>query len=381
MIIQQKRLRRLGLLIASLFIMLVRGRADKKPAVVSTILVVLTGKLGDIICGTPVLRAIRAQAPKARIIVGGATGLQRAVLADSGLVDEYVDMVSKGALARVKALSPDAAIVTGPSYEGAATSYVAGIPLVVAPTVVGGFSPSETRPYNMLKKCITTYPYRIGAYAPRERLRALEPLGIVVDDTKKQIGFSAQALTSVNNFFSKNNLNPDSDFIVAITPSAGNKIKEWPEERFAAIADYITKVYNAHVVVLGGPTDKDIVARTVEHMNTQTKPAVATDFTLDELKAFMSKIHLFISADTGPMYIAEAFSIPTIDITGPIDEKEQPPIGPTHLVVVPPQRTKPELFVLNAKAYNKEEALRQVESISVAMVTEAIDTLMAIIKK
>ena len=36
-------------------------------------------------------------------------------------------------------------------------------------------------------------------------------------------------------------------------------------------------------------------------------------------------VHLFISVDTGPIYIAEAFNVPTVDIVGPVDENVQPP--------------------------------------------------------
>ena len=100
------------------------------------------------------------------------------------------------------------------------------------------------------------------------------------------------------------------------------------------------------------------------------------ELSIDELKAFITQARLFISVDTGPIYIAEAFGVATIDITGPIDENEQPPISSQNLVVIPRNRQKPELFVMNAKKYNKEEALRQVQSITVGDVTSAIDSLL-----
>ena len=102
---------------------------------------------------------------------------------------------------------------------------------------------------------------------------------------------------------------------------------------------------------------------------------------IDTLKAVISKLNMFISVDTGPIYIAEAFNIPTIDITGPIDEREQPPRGEFHRNVIPPDRKKPELFVLNARSYNREEVLRQIESITPALVEREIDILITSIKR
>ncbi|MDO8729517.1 MAG: hypothetical protein Q7K26_06610, partial [bacterium] len=181
----RKRMSRFTLLAISITFYLFRGRADKIPKKLSTIIVVLTGKLGDIVCGTPVLNAIRTHNSNIRIIVAGQTKLQRAVLENSGLVDEYIDLEGTGMIARIKKYHAEAGLVTGPSYESTALLYIAGIPLVVAPRVVGGFSPSETRPYKILQRFVKTYIYRIGEYAPRERLKALEPLGIISTDTTK----------------------------------------------------------------------------------------------------------------------------------------------------------------------------------------------------
>lgn len=352
------------------------GKADKVPKSISRIIVVPAGKLGDVVCTTPVLRAIRKHFPNVEIILAGPVKLHQPLLSDSGLADKYLELNQKMAVTRIKECRADVALVTGPSFEATALLYLTGISLVVAPIVRGGFSPYETRSYKVLQRFIKTFPYHMGEYAPRERLRVLEPLGIICDDTKKHLGFSSIADEKANQFFVDNSIDIKKDFVVGISPSAGNKIKEWPEERFAKLADYIALKYKGKVIIIGGPKDKEKVGKTRSYLNPQTKITESTDFNVDELKALMAKLHLFISVDTGPIYIAEAFDIPTVDITGPIDEKEQPPQGLLHRNVVPPSRSRPELFVLNARSYNKEEALRQVKSITVSLVEDEIDLLM-----
>lgn len=354
------------------------GRASQRPKSVSRIIVVPTGKLGDIVCNTPVLKAIRTYLPKAHLIVAGATKLHRPILSDSGLVDEYLDLEKKGMIDRAKNYQADVAIVTGPSYEPAALLYLAGVPLVIAARVEGGVSPAVTRPYKILQRLIKTFPYRFGEYAPRERLRALEPLGIFSDDTRKHLGFSQIADQKVEQFFFANNLNSENDLIVGISPTAGNKIKEWPTERFAKVADYLYEKYNAKVLIVGSKNDSAKAQEMISHLNKNTKLIDATGaFNLDELKAFISKLQLFISVDTGPIYIAEAFGVPTVNIVGPVDERVQPPRGLIHRNVVPPNRQRAELSILNARSYNQEEARRQVFSITVPAVIEEIDRLIS----
>jgi heptosyltransferase-2 len=360
-------------MLASIFV----GRATRFPLSPSKVIVVLTGKLGDIVCGTPVLRALREHVPGIKITLYGDRKLQEALLSDSGLVDTYLDSHSTR-VEDLKKLEFDAAFVTGPSFEPVAKLFLARIPLVVAPRVEGGFSPAETRLYKILKKFIVTFPYRIDNYAPRERLRVLESIGIHTDDTNKLLGFSNTAKEKVDTYL-KNKGIGDKDFIVGISPSAGNKIKEWPTERFAQVANHINEKYKAVIIIIGGPGDKEMVGKVASSLEVNVRHLEITDFNIDELKALISRLKIFVAVDTGPIYIAEAFGIPTIDIVGPVDERVQPPRGERHINVIPPYERKPQLSILNARAYDAEEATRQSLSITVEMVNTAIDKLVALL--
>lgn len=372
-----KKIHNLTLLARCFARALARGKADKLSRPVSRIIVAPAGKLGDVVCTTPVLRAIRERLPGAEIIAAGPAELHKALLSDSGLIDRYLSLEEDGAEARVRACNADAAILTGPSFSDAALFYLAGVPLIVAPVVHGGFSPYETRPYKMLRRLIRTFPYRMGEYAPRERLRALEPLGIFANNTTKRLGFSEIAEKRIDRFFADNGVDTGKDFLVGITPSAGNKIKEWPEERFAEVADHLAEKYRARIILVGGPADAKRVANVISRMrNARTAVNTQGMFSLDELKAFISKLDLFISVDTGPIYIAEAFDIPTVDIVGPMSEHEQPPQGRVHRVVTPPSRERSQLFILNSRAYDTDEAKRQTLSITAATVIAAVDDLL-----
>src|SRR4051812_22971092 len=69
------RFTRLLLILRVLAASRTRGRANTVPKEVKVVIAVLSGKLGDIVCSTPVLRALRAHLPSTRIIAAGLPGV------------------------------------------------------------------------------------------------------------------------------------------------------------------------------------------------------------------------------------------------------------------------------------------------------------------
>ncbi len=370
-----ERLSNLVLLVRCYGRFLLHGRANAQVTNPRCVVIVQFGKLGDMVCTTPVFRAIKQKFPQARVVVVGdrAGG---SVLAGNADVDRYIicgkQDVAK-TLAALREETPDAGLTAGPSMRGFALLYLAGAHLVVAPQVVGRKS-SEGTFYKLVRMLGVLRPHRIGQYAPREYLNLLEPFGITTDDTTKHLAVATEAKERVENFLQEKGL-ADAR-LIGIASSAGNKLKNWPAERLAAVADYCAQKYNARVVVLGAPSDKpesDALIRSAKITPLDTTGL----FSIEELKALIAQLEVFIGVDTGPIYIAEALGVPTIDIVGPMDENEQPPRGPRNLVVVPPFERTPELFIMSPGIYNETEARRQAQSITVKQVTDAVDVLMA----
>lgn len=346
------------------------------------ILVIQLSKLGDMVCITPLLHAIRENLPETKIFVLG-DAINRDVLNGNSDVDEYIIFNRKNLFSIVRKLQKENieyACIRGIGFVGLVTALLSGIPTVVTGRVLPLMN-YATRTYRWLLPFVRTVSFVQGEYMPRQFLKLLEPLHIKVTDTTKHLSFSNEGERIAGLLFGEGKVH-NTDFIVGITVSAGNKVKEWPSERFAEVADYLIEKYQARIVLFGGPGDTQKTKEFLTHMKQSDKVLnLQGRCNIDVLKASIAKLSLFISADTGPVYIAEAFGVPTIDITGPIDEKEQPPIGEKNIIVIPPSREKPELFVLNARGYNLKEARRQAESITVAMVIEAFLVLYPKIKK
>lgn len=356
---------------------LAHGKADKILDPPKSIAVIHTAQLGDMVCTTPLFRAIKKHLPHAELIVfGNRPSIE--ILEGNPDVDRRIIKSSLPEMIRtLKELKPDLGCVVIPDFQALAALYLAGVPAVITPEVKNSFSTGSTVFYNIIKNFVITVPFFKGKYFPRQYLTLLEPIGIKEFDTTKHLQYSKNAQHDVDEFFVQNSIIPGEDLVLGLSVSAGNKVKVWPADRFAALMDYLWSAYGAKILLLGGPKDGDEVAAVMGSIGHDTQIInCVNEFSLDQLKALVSKLDLFISVDTGPIYIAEAFGTPTIDIVGPFDEREQVPTGAEHLVVgVHEGNVQPQLSIINARIYDEQEARRQVEAISVQMVIDAVSQL------
>ena len=352
---------------------------NRKSRVPKLLVVIQMAKLGDMVCTTPIFRAIKKENPVISLTVLG-NSINKEVLSGNKDVDKYIVFSDLfGTYRRLREGNFDTAILVEPDFVSAALAYLTGIPKIIVPKIVGGYSPFESTYYRILRKIsrMTVVQYEMGKYAPREYLRILEPLGIFSYDTAKHLFYSIKSDEKVKNFLHSNDIK-EGDVVIGVSPSSGNKIKAWGEVKFAELIVRLYKTYRTRIIVIGGLRDREEVEKTLSLIPKYVPVInVLEKFSIDELKALISKLNLFVAVDTGPIYIAEAFGVPTVDIVGPMDEREQPPIGKIHAVVMPPFPREPALHVMNAKGYDHEEARRQADSITVGMVFRACEKVIS----
>ena len=130
----------------------------------------------------------------------------------------------------------------------------------------------------------------------------------------------------VKKFFLKHNLTSNS-VIIGLLASSGNKMKQWPKEKFTSLSRLIRKRYtNSELIFIGTQNDCSLV-NDIQHTLGIKTINTAGLFPLEDLPALLEKMHVVIGVDSGPIYIANALNIPVIDISGPSNIKEQRPLG------------------------------------------------------
>src|SRR3989344_595111 len=365
-------LRNLVLLICCLIYAPIRGLAKRSTRKPKRICIIQMAHFGDMICTTPMFRAVKQTYPNAQLIVIG-NAINKQVLLGNPDISEYIVWENKfrAFISKLHSLNLDFAVTTGPDFVGLAVLFLAGVPHIAVPRLEKGSSPLETKPYRLLCQLAYVVPPFFTSYVPREYLRLLEPIGIKTSDTRKYVYYSPEALTSACQKLHLSLIGKRSFTIIA--PGTGHKAKRWPAERFAAVAEYIVAQYMP-VAVVGSESDAEVVENMMANITHPDVINFGGNLSIEELKAFVSRASLFVSGDTGPIYIAEALGIPTIDIVGPASDTAQPPIGPKNIVLVPP-RKKPTLEGFNTRIFDPIETKRQAEATTIEEVTKAVDVL------
>lgn len=224
----------------------------------------------------------------------------------------------------------------------------------------------------MLRHLSHIVPHVVTGYTPREYLKLLEPLDIVTDDTTKHLSYTPEALRSVKDVLAHSTIGTRPFAIIA--PGTGHWAKRWPPERFASVANYLAEKHMP-VAITGSARDAEDVTAMMKNVRSPDVVNFSEQFSLDELKAFVSLSALSITADTAGLFIAETFNIPTICIAGPVDAV-QPFRGPRNIVLVPP-RKKAAMSMFNTMIFDADEARRQAEATTVEEVLSAVEDLLS----
>jgi ADP-heptose:LPS heptosyltransferase len=120
--------------------------------------------------------------------------------------------------------------------------------------------------------------------------------------------------------------------LVGMHVSGGRPIKQWPEDRFAAVARWLIERRGATVVFTGTAADRAQIARVTAGL----PPGGAIDVSgvgLAEAAALLGELDVFVTGDTGPMHLAHAVGTPVVAVFGPSDPVRYAPRGTRDRIV------------------------------------------------
>jgi lipopolysaccharide heptosyltransferase I len=116
-----------------------------------------------------------------------------------------------------------------------------------------------------------------------------------------------------------------------INPGAGWPNKQWPPDRFGALAAWICATYGLRSLVAWGPREETLAASVVEHSKGSAQLAPRTS--IGDLLAIAKAARLVISGDTGPMHLAAAVGTPLVGLFGPTNPVRNGPFDPADVSV------------------------------------------------
>jgi len=122
--------------------------------------------------------------------------------------------------------------------------------------------------------------------------------------------------------------------LVCIHAGSGARVKHWPPERWAIVADDLAQRFQARIVLTGSAAEEGLTREIARRMH-QPATILAGRTSLSQLAALFARSSLVLGPDSGPLHLAVAMGTPTIHLYGPVDPATFGPWGDPqrHLVL------------------------------------------------
>jgi heptosyltransferase-2 len=284
--------------------------------------------VGDAVLAIPAMKAVREHFHEAEITV-----LVRPWVAGLFTAAPFVDKVwsepkpsSIGEWTRIprsiRDRAFDLALLFPNSFESALMMFLAGIPQRIgyATDARGWMLTNSIKPADDPRHQIYYYMDLVKTLAA-----ATTPPAIEIKATPQERA-DARALLRAEGI-------PDAAPFLVLNPGAAyGSAKRWHSDRFAGVAQTLSRELHLLIVLIGSEAERSISEQVRDRM---TRSAVVLNgrTSLETLIGVLSESSLMITNDSGPMHIAAALGIPTVAVFGSTDERVTGPYGPRTRIV------------------------------------------------
>ncbi len=298
---------------------------------IEKILIIRADGIGDLLNATPAIRLLRQNYPSAEITVL-ARPLNAPVLIGNSDIDRVLVFDRQG---EHRSFTNKLQFYRSVRHEQ--------IDLVVA---------MQTATWSHQVAFLSGAPYRLGRYQKRfkstlthtwhgkyqkgethEVDRNLELVRLICEgegDRQPVFNLLPNEIANAKALLTSWRVENDT-FLIGIHPGGSSFDKRWPEKQFAELADRLSHHYNATLLLLHGPDEAELTHNIQEAM--QSDAIAYAPKTIRELGALLSRCHLVVCNDSGPMHLAAALDVPTVAIFGPTDHVAWRPMSENASVV------------------------------------------------
>jgi len=320
---------------------------------------------------TPAVRAIRQRFPNTHIsllakpwvvpVFESSEHIDQLLIYDDN--GRHKGILGKFRLARdLKKYHFDAAILLQNAFEAALITFLADIPIRIGydTDVRQLFLTHAVSCTNEIKK-----KHQTGYY-----LNIIRGIGIKEDNRELYLRLNQRDRFQSEKILLGQQLSLD-DKIVGINPGATyGPAKQWPFDRYARLADKIQTFTKAHIIIFGGPNDRNLGKKISQKM--QYRPIDLSGKTsLGEAMALIERCDLFITNDSGLMHVAAALDVPLIAVFGSTNSITTGPLSQNSRIVQVPLECSPCLRPECPKGH-----LNCMDQISVEMVFNVVKDML-----
>jgi len=276
--------------------------------------------IGDVVMATPAIASIRRRYPQA-FLVGLMKPYVQGVIDGSPWFDQiiYCNGTEKGqgllpVAWQLRKIGIDVAVLFPNSFRSALTAWLGGASRIVG-YARGGRSWLLTDRLEPLRG-------RRGEFVPSPIIdaynRLAEHIGCDRPGCRMSLFTTPEDEQAADDIWRRHRL-VSAYPIVAFNPGAAyGAAKHWPVEYFAELAQRLVDRRHAAILVLCGPTEREMAASIVELAQRSTVTSLAQEaVSLGLLKACVRRCDLLVTTDSGPRHFAAAFDRPVVSLFGP----------------------------------------------------------------
>ncbi len=173
-------------------------------------------------------------------------------------------------------------------------------------------------------------------YIAQEKLKLVRAAGIDAATTPLVLPLSSEHHLPTTAFAARHPEFKLAPLRVVLSPTHRRTPRQWPLERYAAIADFLAREWAAFVSWSWGPGEEHIVDQCIALTKTATYKMPATNFR--EMAAFIKSHDLFIGNSNGPSHVAVAVDICSLQLHGPTRSSSWCPQTEKHQALQAPSQ-------------------------------------------
>jgi len=283
------------------------------------ILIIDFGQLGDVVMSLPALRAVREKFQLARITV--AVGKPAGEIVKlSGYADDFIEVDRVAMRDGFKPLSVLKIINVVKDVRRREFDFVIDLHSFSETNLLGFFSGAPKRLFARRRGRSLDFLANFRPAPPIEEdnrtrhqvdryLDVLRPLDIVDAPRVPRLRTTIADDRDIDKLLLKSKAAEGAP-LVGLFPGAGHASRRWPLEKFAQLADSLSRNDAVRPIVFVGPEEAKIISEIKAAF--PSSALVLDRLSIRQLASLQARLAVFVSNDTGPLHIAAAVGAPVV---------------------------------------------------------------------
>lgn len=302
------------------------------------VLLIQTAKIGDYICTTPLIRALRQAFPEAKLSL-----LVNPLTEPLARHQPEIDRVFALPGGRIRGFSGRWALYRFLRQEGFDTTLCISpnLAFLLIPFLAGVQRRASILPNFNGRSYRLAAPFLSAAEAHQQgrmmietAMALLRHLGVNSDLPSKEIAPAPGASERIDSTLPA----LSGRKWIGLGISSGNKLKEMGKDKLVELmTGLLSLAPDMGVALIGSNADSPLAKELSAAMDIPASASRILDTTgqvaLEDLAALIDRLELYIGVDSGITYLADARGIPVIDIMGPADPEDQRPTGRRTIII------------------------------------------------